>query len=297
MIDVFNIPSGTQSTFTFYATGNWQTFQKPRNAKFIQIFCLGAGGGGGGGSFQPTTTARGGSGGGASGGIVRGIIPAFLLPDIFYILVGKGGLGNSSGLAGGAGGISYVSLNGTTSEQTLICKSSTSVAGGGLVPVNTSGGSGGVVPTVSVPALSAFGNLGLFSAITGLVGGGGSNSSGTGAGLIALSSLIVTGGAGGAGKGVITFSGFSITPAPVILTSAVNGGVEDGGNGDSGYGTQQPFCGTGGAGGGSVNTSGVGGAGGNGYYGSGGGGGACGVSAGGKGGNGGDGLVIITVIL
>ena len=74
MIDVLNIPSSTQSTFTFYSTGNWQTWNKPRNAKLIQIFCLG-GGGGGGQSTISTGIATGGGGGG-SAGIVRGVIPA-----------------------------------------------------------------------------------------------------------------------------------------------------------------------------------------------------------------------------
>jgi len=104
MIDVFNTPS-KQQTITFYATGNWQTWNKPRNAKMIEIFCLGGGGGGG----QNNLTNPTGAGGGGSGGIVRGIIPAFLLPDTIYILVGKGGVGSStSNTAGGAGGISYV---------------------------------------------------------------------------------------------------------------------------------------------------------------------------------------------
>jgi hypothetical protein len=122
MIDVFNIPSNTQSTFTFYATGNWQTWEKPRNAKMIQIFCLG---GGGGGASVFTTTNSNGGGGGASGGIVRGLIPAFLLPDTIYILVGKGGLGPSVlATNGGTGGISYVSLQPSILDQLLVCKSS-----------------------------------------------------------------------------------------------------------------------------------------------------------------------------
>ena len=50
MLDLFHIPSNTDSTKIFYAnSGSWQTWQKPRNANFIQIFCLGAGGSGGSG--------------------------------------------------------------------------------------------------------------------------------------------------------------------------------------------------------------------------------------------------------
>jgi hypothetical protein len=286
MIDVFNIPSNTQSTFTFYSLGAgvWQTWNKPRGAKMIEIFCLGGGGAG----VAPTlSTGTGtGGGGGGSAGIVRGLIPAFLLPDTLYILVGKGGIGPSTAGPGPSGGISYISLQPSTSEQTLICKSSTATANGGT------GTAGGAAATISVVSLSAFGNLGLFTAIAGVIGNNESLSQ------TALASNLTTGGAGGGGKTSIAFTaGGNITAASVILTSTVNGGATTGQSGDSGYGTLKPFCGTGGAGGAGIQgTSGTGGNGGNGFYGCGGAGagGSSTVSA--KAGNGGDGLVIITVI-
>jgi len=295
MIDVFNIPSNTQSTFTFYSAGAgvWQTWNKPRGTKMIEIFCLGGGGGG-----ARTTNAAGNSGGGGGGGsagIVRGIIPAFLLPDTLYILVGKGGAGGiTSGGAGTAGGISYVSLSNSTSEQTLICKSSTATANGG------SASAAGAAATISVVSLSAFGDLGLFTAIAGVIGGaGGALTPTSGGNQTALGTNLVTGGAGGGGKNTGAFaSGATVTPATVILTSTVSGGLGtipgtnmDGANG---YGSLSPFCGTGGAGGAGSPTS-TGGNGGNGYYGCGGAGGGGGNPSG-NGGNGGDGLVIITVI-
>jgi hypothetical protein len=282
MLDLSNITSQQQQTYTFYATGNWQTWNKPRNAKFIEIFCLGGGGGGATGSSN-TGNASGGNGGTASG-YVRGLIPAFLLPDTLYILVGKGGLGSTTNISNGTGGgISYVGLQPSTSEQTLICKSMTNVS-----TTNA--------PTVSVVSLSAFGNLGLFTAIAGL------GFVGAGANTTALASSLVTSGAGGGSKTSTTFNtGGNILPASAILTSQVNGGQLSGGNGDSGYGTLQPFCGTGGAGGaGRLGTTGQGGNGGDGWYGCGGGGAGANsnnpTSTSGKGGNGGDGLVIITVI-
>ena len=286
MIDVFNIPSNTQSTFTFYSLGAgvWQTWNKPRGAKMIEIFCLGGGGAG----VAPTlSTGTGtGGGGGGSAGIVRGLIPAFLLPDTLYILVGRGGIGQSTPSPGPGGGISYIALQPLTSEQTLICKSSTTIAGGGT------GTAGGTAATISVVSLSAFGNLGLFTAIAGV------NGSNEGLSPTALASNLTTGGAGGGGKTSIAFTaGGNITAASVILTSTVNGGQTSGANGNSGYGTLQPFCGTGGAGGAGIQgASGTGGNGGNGFYGCGGAGagGSSTVSA--KAGNGGDGLVIITVI-
>lgn len=286
MIDVFNISSQKQQTFTFYATGNWQTWSKPRNAKMIEIFCLG--GGGGGASVFDSGNSNGG-GGGASGGIVRGLIPAFLLPDNLYILVGKGGLGPSTiSTPGGTGGVSYVGLQPSTSEQTLICKSSTTGAGGGNT--NTAAG---VAPTISVVTLSAFGNLGLFTAIAGVVGSGGDGGTGNGSSQAALSTSLVTGGGGGGGRSATLFgTGGTITQATSILTTPVRGGITTGQNGADGYGTLQPFCGTGGSGGAGA-TAGIGGRGGDGWYGCGGGG-AGGGSL--KGGQGGDGIIIITVI-
>jgi hypothetical protein len=290
MIDVSHIPSQQQNTTIFYSAGIFQTWNKPRNAKMIEIFCLG--GGGGGGHSLVSAASQVGAGGGGSAGIVRGIIPAFLLPDTLYILVGKGGIGSkTSGTAGGTGGISYVSLNGTTSEQTLICKSSTSTAAGG-----STGAGGGTGASVASTSLSAFGNLGLFTAIVGVAGSnGGANTGTSGFSQTALGTNIVTGGAGGGGKTSLVFgAGGSILPAPAILTTQVSGGVTAGQDGANGYGTLIPFCGTGGAGGAGI-TTGTGGKGGNGYYGCGGGGVGCGsivTSAG----DGGDGLVIITVI-
>ena len=291
MLDISHIPSQQQSTTTFYATGDWQTFVKPRNAKFIEIFCIGGGAGGGHCSINAAGSA--GAGGGGSSGTVRGIIPAFLVPDNLYILIGKGGIGAKiSGGGGGTGGISYVALQPSISEQTLICKSSNTAAQGGLAAGG--GGSAGTLPSTITPAFS---NLGLFTAIAGVAGNSGGNNTGTGgSSQTALASNIVSSGAGGGGKTASVFGGGgSIDPAQVILTSVVKGGVTAGQDGANGYGTLQPFCGTGGSGGAGI-TTGTGGKGGNGFYGGGGGGGGGGSATGGFGGNGGDGLVIITVI-
>lgn len=287
MLDLSNIPSQQLQTYTLYATGvvTWQTWSKPRNAKFIEIFCLGAGAGGSI-NIVGTGTRSGGNGGGA-GGIVRGIIPAFLLPDTLYISVGKGGAGSTTNnTAGGGGNISYIGLQPSTSEQTLICKSSTTN------PSNSAVGA-----TISTVSLSAFGNLGLFTAIAGV--GATLGTSGAGGNQTALATSLVTGGAAGGGKTTAAFfAGGNINSASAILTTQVNGGVTDAQKGDDGYGTLQPFCGTGGAGGaGKQGDSGLGGNGGNGWYGCGGGGaGASSTATGLRGGNGGDGLVIITVI-
>jgi hypothetical protein len=287
MLDLSNIPSQQQTTTIFYATGNWQTWNKPRNAKFIEIFCLGGGASGG----QNVLSNPTGGGGGGSGGIVRGLIPAFLLPDTLYILVGKGGAGVTTAASGNVGGISYIGLQPSTSEQTLICKSSTSPPGGG-----SQASTAGAGAPISVVSLSAFGNLGFFTAIAGVAGGAGGVSGGGGSNVAALASNLLTGGAGAAGRGASVFNtGGSVTAASSILTTQVNGGQSSGSDGESGYGFLQPFCGTGG-GGGASNLSGPGGRGGNGWYGCGGGGAGGSTNTLSSSGAGGDGLVIITVI-
>jgi hypothetical protein len=252
----------------------------------IEIFCLGGGGGGGQNNLSNPTGACG----GGSGGIVRGMIPAFLLPDTIYILIGKGGIGTSVVGTGATADISYIGLQPSISEQTLICKSSTTGGGGGFT------NSPGAGATASNVVVSAFGNLGLFTAVAGVAAASASVNGTPGNSLTALTSNIVTGGASGAGRNpsITGVSGGSILQSSVILTSRVNGGQLGSLDGDSGYGVLQPFCGTGGAGGASV-TTGIGGKGGNGWYGCGG-----GAAGGGtiltKAGDGGDGLVIITVI-
>ena len=65
MLDLSHIPSQQQNTTIFYAqNGSWQTWSKPRNAKMIEIFCLGGGGGGG-----HSTVGASGVFGGAGGGV------------------------------------------------------------------------------------------------------------------------------------------------------------------------------------------------------------------------------------
>ena len=104
MLDIFHIPSNTENTKIFYASSgsnSWQTWQKPRGAKLIQIFCLGGGGGGGGGSANTAVNNTGGGGGGGGAALSRGLFPAFLLPDTLYIQTGLGGAGGAGGRSSG----------------------------------------------------------------------------------------------------------------------------------------------------------------------------------------------------
>lgn len=293
MLDFSHIPSQQQQTYTFYATGNWQTWQKPRGAKFLVVFLIGSGASGGNG-FVGTGNA-GGGGGGASSAYTRGIFPAFLLPDTLYIQVGQNSISNVNG-------VSSIALVPSTNAQTLLIQSSANAGGyaaPGVAGTVSAGGAGGQQGLATSTTLSAFGNLGIFNSIAGINGSaGGTITPAAGNNQAALGTGLVTAGAGGGGKtSISSATGGNITSATAILTNQVNGGSTDGANGDSGYGLFQPFCGTGGAGGaGKLGTTGAGGRGGNGWYGSGGGGGGAGSASGGVGGRGGDGLVIITVI-
>jgi hypothetical protein len=284
MLDIFNIPSNNTTQYFYANSGSWQTWQKPRNAKFIQIFCLGSGAGGTSGVIN-NGNANGGRGGG-SAGLVRGIIPAFLLPDTLYIQVPIGGIGgNGNNIPGNSGSISYISLAPTASTQTLIAASSTLPAG----PV--------AAATVAVTSTFSFSNIGIFTATSGVVGAVANTGLST-----FIAGTLVTGGAGGGTK---TSADASISPGGTITgsfpaSSFVLGGAPTGSNGGSGYYSLKPFYALGGAGGAAGSQGGGlinGGRGGNGAYGCGGGGGGGAPLTGTSiGGNGGDGLVIITTI-
>lgn len=302
MLDIQHIPATKSDTQIFYAAGatTWQTWQKPRGAKFIQIFCLGGGAGGGSGATSAVGTVTGGAGGN-SGGLVRAIFPAALIPDALYIQVGVGGLGNNTG-AGGVGGISYVSVapaGSIASPQTLLVASSTTVGGTGTAGSGANAGPS-AAPSATTTSVCTFLTLGIFVAAAGIQGGSCPVAfPQTGSSVNALGTNIITGGAGGSGKttNTVQYVGGSIISASVILTSTVDGGAAGTNAGKDGYGVlSNLICGTGGAGGGSQ-IAGTGGAGGNGWYGCGGGGGGAGSAAPrSRGGDGGDGLVIITTI-
>jgi hypothetical protein len=299
MLDVSHIPGSTNSTQIFYAAGatTWQTWQKPRGAKFIQIFCLGGGGGGAGGGLNIAVTTINAGSGGAGAGYSRCIYPTFLLPDTLYVQVGLGGVAgtgsaanNSNGQGGGSGGISYVAITPSTTTSAIIAQSMNVVSPGGNGNGNTTTAS---QPAAWVFTSNAFAALGIISTTLGIAGVA-QNSIGT----TALTASLITQGVGGGSKPSNSQNaGGSIFSASVILTNTLPGGVAGGGNGQNGYGSMSPFCGTGGSGGGG-NLTGPGGRGGDGYYGCGGGGGGAGFSGsiGGRGGKGGDGLVIITTI-
>ena len=293
MEDIFNLPNISQNVqfFTSDST-NWQIWSKPRNAKFIFIYAIGGGAGGAAGTSGSLGTARNGGGGGAASNVAKFFIPASLVPDVLYVLVGRGGAGGTSGSPAGSNGeISYVGYYPNTGVTSTLVQSSILPASGA-----TGQSAAGTPSTFFRSTLTQlFGqvnNLPTSSVIgtNGSAGGGvGTNKTPTG---------IVSGGAGGGGTGVLNnnFSGGSIVST--TWNPTIPGG--NGGNGLPGYqgyiigannSESKPLWFTGGSGG-SSNGTGTGWVGGDGAIGCGGGGGGAGVT-GGAGGRGGDGLVII----
>jgi hypothetical protein len=295
MNDTFNIPNLHEANQIFQYNGSttWQTWNKPRNAKFVSFFVIGGGGGGGGGAAGSGVGRVGGAGGGSSS-LTTGIFPAFAIPDMLHIQVGAGGIGGVSAGAGVAGGITYVSTYPGTARTNVVVSSGTTgaVAGNGGSTLTPAGG------TIFSPANALISYNSLLNGLAGATGGAGSSTTGT---AVTILRLPLSGGAGGGGSSSVNtnFAGGAINSYSYL--EQIPGGAATGGAGAGGY--CSPFHGikkqdillfTGGSGGGG-NGAGTGGTGGNGAYGCGGGGGGAGTtSRGGFGGNGGNGLVIIT---
>lgn len=313
MIDIFNTPNST-NTQVFLTQGDsanvWQTWQKPKNCKFVNFFVLGGGAGGGGGRGSVSSTAGGGAGGGSSS-LTTALFPTNLLPDTLFVSVGVGGVGGAGGTAGnngsngsnGSTSTVAISTEQSFSKSTLISSGGNAPTGGGGGQLSTSStaGVGGTVfttPTIFFTSLGYFDTVAGFNGSTNIRNSPGNN--------ITISGVTSGGAAGGGSSGTTAYSGGSINSSgfiPTVLGGSA-GSISNAGVGNAGFisvypssltFSRYPFTTTGGAGGGSAvstfsgNTGGVGG------YGSGGGGGGGTFNGtGGNGGRGGDGLVIIT---
>lgn len=287
MLDIFNIPGQQDSVKIFYAAGttDWQTWQKPRNCKFIWMMCIGGGAGGGAGqnglANPPTTYSPG--GGGCSAAVTRAIFPANVLPDILYIQPGPGGAGGVASAGQSSGGNrSFVVINPSGSIPAVmntVCVSGTAAATG------TATNTGETAATVAVAGLLSLGN---FVSIAGGASGGQVDVTPLGS---TITSVGTAGGAANSTTGLNSNTILSTTFSPSLQglgsTTTTNNGVS--------YVSWKPFFTLGGCGGGGFGANvGNGGKGGDGGYGSGGGGGGAAFNGtGGAGGKGGDGLVII----
>jgi len=288
MLDLSYFQNNYSNTQTFTSAGTWQTWVKPRGAKFVNILCIGGGGGGCGAATGSSARGFGGAGGGA-GGIVRAQFQASILPDILYVYTGAGGTGSLASLtstfnSASNGEKSYICLTPSTASISNIVVTSGNVSARGAISNTAAAGE-----TVATTANAVFLNLGTFTAIAGVSSGAG-NSTGIAGGITPSSTT--TAGAGGSGTSTAGgLNGQGFIPSLAAFTTA-SAGVA-GSNGYDGFMLTKPALqfigGTGGQSGGTT-----GGNGGNGSYGCGGGGGSGGVTAGGNGGKGGDGIIIIT---
>ena len=270
--------------------GAWFSWSKPRGCRLVMLWGCGPGGTGGRGY---SGASGGGGGGGGSGGVSSLIIPAWLVPDMLWVLPAAGGSGLQTFVA-----VSPVMPGGSAPSNVLLIAAAGSNGTNGSSGSSGGGGSGGNAQYGSGWALWA---VGVSAGYTGQSGANGGNQA-AGSAITPGNSTVVTGGSGGAGHAVSTNYAGGVITAPQAgwepMVANVAGGVGAGGNGRPGldgfHRTGVPSYSTGGTGGGS-NYGATGGNGGRGGTGSGGGGGGSG-STGGSGGLGGDGLVVITAI-
>lgn len=277
----------------------WQTYQVPSWANYINMVVIGGGGGGGGGFTGAAASARGGGGSGGSSAVTRVTVPAMFLPRTLFIQVGAGGQGvGSGGGTAGSGVLSYVAIAPNTTASNVIAVSGAAAAvGGGTGTAAAVGAAGtaGTIATIAAMPLAGMGHYDLIAGQVGVAGGAVAGAVGT-AQSIPVTSVITTGGTGGAGTTSADFAGGLWTAITSSYLSEIRPATPAAGSNDGsgGFAVWKPLFFFGGTGGSSSNT-GVGGAGGNGAYGCGGGGGGGGTT-GGRGGDGGNGIVIITAI-
>lgn len=314
MLDFVQGVPARGKTDIFYPQGSSvargvQIWNKPRNATMIHFLAVGGGGGGGAGFTRAAGTAGGGGGGGASSGIARFLVPAIFVPDILYIFVAVGGQGGRPGVSSGngtAGANSFIATCPPLTAGTLTplpnlwLSSGVNVPGGGGGGAVGAAGAAGTVPTIAV--IQPHHLYGNWVATVGLVGvAGGAHTGANGTAVTCWAANMFSPGAGGGGIATtVDFTGgaqtltarYSVAGRAEMATTAIPGGVANGGNGNAGLKSITPFLNSGGSGGG-TDDNGQAGGGGTGGYGCGGGGGGAGATAG-NGGNGGDGIVIIS---
>lgn len=289
-----------QSTAVGTGVTGWRTWNRPKNATWIYMLCIGGGAGGGGGLTGGTLNPRGGGAGGGTGGASRMLMLAQFLPKTLYLLPGFGGKGGTPGTtatAGIAAGRSSINDTpntlGTVANTVLI--SGAAAAQGGSPGTSAGGALGGAAETLATNALGLYMGMAIgLTFIPGVVGTAGGILGSNGASqTYGTSGLLLS---GGTGAGSLS-SGSNVDKAggPVNgagLFPTLLGGLAAAGAGQNGIHLEQPWYSTGGTGGGSAGASGTAANGGNGSYCCGGGGGGPGVT-GGFGGDGGPGLIMI----
>jgi hypothetical protein len=126
---------GDASTTAHVATRDWV---KPQGASFVFFTLIGAGGGGGGGVLDGITPIDYFGGGGASGNVTNFMCPAFLIPDVLQVAIGKGGNGGAKGLNANAS-------NGVAGNPTQIIYQQKDNQGYTLLQASGGGDGGGAI--------------------------------------------------------------------------------------------------------------------------------------------------------
>lgn len=214
-MDLMNLSSDPRNNVSVFMGSaitsfiNWQTWRKPRGANFVYI--IGVSGGAGGGAGVNTSTTSGGGGGGAGGGLVFGLLPSLLLPDVLFVAAGTGGIGGKTSGANGANGVSsMVSTEpSTATSQGMLFSTGTPLAGSAATA--SAGGAAGAGGSFSLQPLVST----MFRGVNGQSGtaGGAPTAAGT-ALVLPTTGLITTGGTGGGGSnGATCFDGGQIPGA------------------------------------------------------------------------------------
>ena len=246
--------------------GTTSDWVKPQGASFIWVTLIGAGGGGG-----YNGAGSNGTGGGGSGAVTNYMGPAFLIPDVLRVSIGKGG--GPSGTNGAASSVIYQQKNGT--GYTLL------TANGGISgDQSTTGGVGGAADVSNY-----FSCMGFFQSVAGQAGSDGTGTS-SGVNQTASTTTFLSGGAGGAGGAAGTGGGVTANYGYSMPPTTAGGTVI----GAGGFFQMQPIIVGGGGAGGTTNSGAQNTSGGKGGIGCGGGGSGENELLGGLGG---DGMVVI----
>lgn len=172
-----------QSGITNSALSN--DWVKPQGASFVWFTLIGAGGGGGGGEY---TTGTG--GGGGSGTVTNFMCPAFLIPDVLQVNVGRGGAGGiADGSSGSNGSITRIRYQQKATTGYLLLEADGGSAGLGAL-AGGAGGAGGPADTDNY-----FSAMGFFNSVAGQNGADGA------AAIAASTTTFLGGGCGGAQTG------------------------------------------------------------------------------------------------
>jgi hypothetical protein len=260
-----NYPTPQGANIQIFKEGGTRSdWVKPQGASFIWVTLIGSGGGGG------AQGGGGGGGGGGSGAVTNYMGPAFLIPDVLRVYVGKSSL---TSLAADASTLTYQQKDGT---GYLLLDANGGVTGIGNAPTGGAGGAASVS--------NYFSCMGFFQSVAGQDGTLG-NGTGAGVDQTASATTYLSGGAGGAGTATTTGGGVTANYGYVLAPTTAGGTVK---GRDGVFMTQPIIVGVGGTGGTTSTT--VGTAGGKGGIGCGGGGSG---EDGSSGGLGGDGMVVI----